>query len=237
MKKFKRIDVALYVFILTGLGYFATFLYGWGYNNYFSIPIHFIDFSILNITKSITIIGIGLSIVMAFNVFFLDKTNINQLFSRFSAEKLPMWFNYILQFICLLGIIVLLFCSKIEVNEKKLVIYFWIGLFFVSVYFYLKKYKNALIVAFTLTILLSPYIIGLVSAERQTEFYLISEYEDYVIVTFTNTKIISAKYDSEKNAIYPIFKVLPMDKLEESKNDIELIEINEPTILEPNVFN
>ena len=102
---------------------------------------------------------------------------------------------------------------------------------------YLKKYKNALIVAFTLTILLSPYIIGLVSAERQTEFYLISEYEDYVIVTFTNTKIISAKYDSEKNAIYPIFKVLPMDKLEESKNDIELIEINEPTILEPNVFN
>ncbi|MDO6448076.1 hypothetical protein [Oceanobacillus profundus] len=234
MKKVKTIDVALYIFILTGLGYFVTFSYGWGYNNYFSIPIHFIDFSIFNITKSISLLGIGISTLLVFFIYFLDKTDINWLFNKVTVNMLGPKSNYFFQLLCLVGLITVVVMARKESNAQFVICYLYIGLFFCLLYFYLKKYLKAAFVTIVIVFLMLPYILGVTNAKNQTDFFIIDSYKDYLIITFSNDKIIAAKFDSESNTISPEFKILPIDILEESNNDLSLIKINKPFIAEPN---
>ena len=233
MKKLKAIDVALYIFILTGLGYFITFSYGWGYNNYFFIPTHFIDLSVINITRSISLLGVSISTFLVFTIFFLDKTDFKSLFSGARKFIFESKFKFLFQFLCIVGLVVMVVFIKRESITQIKIIYFFEGLVYSSIYFYLKKYSKATYVTLAVVLLMLPYIFGLVNAKTQTEFFIIDNNEDYLIITFNDNKIISAKFDSTNNIIFPEFKILSMDNLVEYEKNVRLIKINKLTVAEP----
>ncbi len=237
MKKIKTIDVALYIFILTALGYYVTFSFNWGYNNYFLIPMHLIDFSIFNMTKSISLIGIGLSTILVTIIFFLDKTDVSWLFGKIWRLSISRKTNFFFQGICLICLLIIIVFSTKETDSQFYIFYFWATAIICSLYFYLKKYSRAMIVAIVVSFFMFPHILGIINASNQTEFFILDEYPDHLILTFSNEKIIAAKFDSEANVLLPEFKILPMNTLEESNNDLRLVKISKLLIEEPNDFN
>ena len=236
MKNLKTIVVALYIFILTGLGYFITFLYGWGYNNYFSIPVHFIDLSILNITRSVTILGVCLTSYLAYAILFLGKTDLKSLLSPIRKLVFDSRLKFIFQFLCLIGSLIMVVSGARESISLFKFLYVFIGLGFCSLYFYLKGYSKASFTTFIVVLFMLPYILGLVNAKKQTDFFVVDDHPDYLIITFFADKMIGAKLDSESNTISPQFKTLPISILEESNNSINLVIINNLTIAEPKEF-
>lgn len=230
MKKIKTIDVALYIFITTIIGYYITFSFNWGYNNYFAIPIHFIDFSISSMTKSISMIGVGLSIFIVTGIFFLDKTDVNWLFEKVIKLTATKKVNYIIQFICVCVLFLIAYLITTETNNKHYVIYVCAVMIILLIYFSLKRYKKALVLSVLMIFLMLPYILGLMNASNQTEYYIIDGYKDYLVITFTNERIIAAKFESEDNLLLSEFKVMSLDVLEETGNDLRLVKLKKPKI-------
>lgn len=184
MKNLKTIDVALYIFILTAMVYYITFSFNWGYNNYFLIPIHLMDFSIFSMTKSISLIGIGLSTVLVTTISFLDKTDFSWLFGK--PWKLPISrkTNFFLQGICLICLLIVITFATKETNSQFYIFYFWMVAIIWSMYFYLKKYNRAIIVAIVASFFMFPYILGIINASNQTAYFVLDEYQDYLTLTF-----------------------------------------------------
>lgn len=236
MKRFNNIDVALYIFILTGLGYFITFLYGWGYNNYFLIPIHFIDLSILSITRSISLIMVSVAICLAYTIFFIDKTDLSSLFGGIRKSIFRSRYNFLFQLLCLIGTGSMIVLMERENVPQFQIFYIFMAIVFTSLYCYIKNYIKAVFVTSIAVLFMLPYIIGLVNAKNQTDFFIIDNHEEYIIITFNDDKIIAAKFDSENNTIFPEFKILPTNNLIEYNSNISLIEINNLIIAEPTEF-
>jgi len=227
LSKLKGIDIAFYIFLLTGLGYLVTYLYQWGYNNYFSIPASFIELSVTSITKSITLLGIFFASIMLNVLFFEDKTDlktqVKKLISVKSIENKKV--NFTLQTVCLIGI--LYFFSLWYVNEQATKInYLGMSLVFFLAYCFLKKYKMLILVSWTLLMFMLPYMVGVTHAMKQNEFYIIDNKANYLIINFYDDKAIAAKYNKRKRIIYTDFKLISVDSLANGKKQIKLVKIN-----------
>ena len=233
MKKFKTVDVALYIFILTGLGYFITFTYNSGYYKYYLIPLSFIDFSIYSITKTIVTLMIFVSSFLVFVLFFLDKTDAKEFLKILKLNKIVAKLTFSIQFICLAILFIIFIMATKEPDKRFIIIYIWLGLIISCIYLYIKAYKKATLIMGTIILLLTPYTLGIMNAATQTDFYVINNHEEYLVITLNDENLIAAKYDKESNAIYPEFKVISIKRLEKNENELELIKINRPTIIQP----
>jgi len=230
LKEIKIKDVALYIFICTVVGHYINFSYSWGYNNYFSIPLHFIDFSILNITKSTSFIGIGIASIVLLGIFFLDETDIKWIVDKLGLILFKPKINLGLQFLVLIFSIVIIYLLGLESNSKLYVFYLLMFKFFSMIYFILKKYLKAFIVSVLIIFFMLPYTLGIMNAIHQTDFFIINNDIENIVITFTDNKVILAKFDIESNTIYPVFKVLSIDALEKENSELKLFKIYRPNV-------
>jgi hypothetical protein len=225
-EKIKGIDLALYIFLLTGLGYLVTFLYEWGYNNYFLLPIDFIDLSIANITKSVIMVGMIFCMFIIYNMFLGGKTDANFFITKILLpnKKLTKTYNLILQSLCVIGEVGMVYLWLNNANNPLKIVYLFIALLLLYFYCCLKKYKLFAIIAIMIILLFLPYIIGIDNAKNKDEYLLINGTNDLVIKSFGNM-VISAKYNKEKNTLYPEYTFTSLESLEKDKKQLKLIYI------------
>lgn len=225
LSKLKGIDVAFYIFLLTGFGYLTAFLFGWGYNSYFGIPIAFIDLSIANVTKSIALLGVFFTFIAMYVTFFQEKSDIKTLFLKlFSINVTNRIWNISLQILCIVGVIFFLFGWFIvkdatRINFIGIVLLCGLGIC------HLKKYDKLFLVVWVILMLIIPYMVGVSHAMKQEEFYLVDNKTDYLVIDFYNNTAIAAKFDKKQNIIYPNFKLITVDSIAEDKKDLKLVRV------------
>ncbi|MCM3671651.1 hypothetical protein M3181_22095 [Mesobacillus maritimus] len=227
LSKLKGIDIALYIFLLTGFGYLTAFLYGWGYNSYFGIPIVFVDLSVSNVTKSIALIGVFFTFISTYVAFFLEKSDIKTLMTKlFSINVGNRPLNITLQILCAVGIIFFLYCWYIfegatRINFIALVLLLVLG------FCHLKKYNKLFLVVWLILIFIIPYLIGVYNGAKQKEFYLIDNKTENLVIDFYNDKAIVAEFDSKEKTIYPNFILISLDSLAEDNKELKLVKVEE----------
>jgi hypothetical protein len=237
ISKLKGIDFAFYIFLLTGFGYLITFLYGWGYNSYFSIPLSFIELSIPTVTKSIAILGVFFLTVSIYVAFWEDTTSLKGIFSKLFTINLlsNRKINISLQTVCIIGLI--FFVELWVYTDVALKInYVCVAILFLMGYCYLRKYKKMFVILWLILMLILPYMLGVTRANQQNEYYIIDNDINYLVIDFYNKNAITAKFDKDKLKIYPEFKLVPIEYLAKEKKGfkkikIEGLKIDQPTEL------
>ncbi|SMQ77478.1 hypothetical protein SAMN05444673_2806 [Bacillus sp. OV166] len=226
LSKLKGIDVALYIFLLTGFGYLTAFLFGWGYNSYFGIPISFIDLSVANVTKSIALLGVFFTFIVMYVTFFQEKSDIKTLFTKlFSINVTNRNWNISLQILCMVGIIFFLFGWFI-VKEATRINFIGIVLLFGMGFCHLKKFEKLFLAVWVILMLIIPYMVGVSYAMKQHEFYLVGNTTDYLVIDFYNDKAIAAKFNKKQKVLYPNFKLITVDSIAEHKNNLRLVRVD-----------
>jgi hypothetical protein len=196
----KGIDLALYIFLLTGIGYLVTFLYEWGYKSYFGISMNFIELSISTITKSITMVGIFIGIGFIGNLLFDDARDIKTLAKKILLLN-PININrsLIVKSICIFGMLIMII--GIIFTPNPLNITYIAGIIIFAIYYFsLKQYTQLMFILLTALMLIFPFMIGVIIASQKEKFYTI-EGTDQLIIVFVNEKAITAKFDTEQLAI------------------------------------
>jgi hypothetical protein len=234
-KKLKGIDIALYIFILTGLGHLVTFLYEWGYKKYFGISMDFIELSVSTITKSITMVGIFIGIGLFANIFFEDSSDLKKLFKVFQFKGYKLKNKFFYQFLCILGMAVMLF-GIYETNSPLNIAYYVGVLVFVNFYASLKEYKQLVVISFLFIMLLFPYMIGVINASQKDIFYQIGG-TNQIIIEISGDKAIAAKFDSKKKVIFPEYEIIKIDSTIKQKVTLKLVQINNLKVLKGKALN
>jgi hypothetical protein len=231
-EKIKGVDIALFIFILTGLGYLITFLYEWGYNSYYNLPIEFIDLTVTNITKSIVIIGMFLLVGYINNLFFHKETDLNRAIKKAllpSMEGQNSKLNLFYQTLCILITAIILF-HLFWNNPPEKLMYYCIVLSFIFIYSLLKKYKNLTMSLGIVFLLILPFYTGYLVA-KQKENYLFMDNE--IVIRVYESKLITAKFDKSRNLIIPEFKLRLVDDIANEDESLKLIKIRQTNIDTP----
>lgn len=231
-EKIKGLDIAFFIFLLTGLGYLVTFLYQWGYNSYFSIPMEFIELSVANISKSISMLLVFFGLGFVYNMFFNKETDIsNSVIKIFKPESIKLNFtiNLFLQFICLIIFAVLWYLYQKETSTTN-ILYIWIAFIILYLYGYLKTYKKFCIIAVICFIGLTPFSVGVLNAANKHNYFTINNNNNALIVGYFDKNAIVAKFDASKNILYPSFQLISLDTITKEKNEIKQVVVKELTI-------
>jgi hypothetical protein len=234
ISKLKGIDIAFYIFLLTGFGYLITFLYGWGYNNYFSIPIAFIELSVPTVTRSIALLGLFFITISIYVTFWEDTTSLKNLFSKIFSTKFLSYrkINILLQTLCIVGLI-----TFVEIwiasEEATKINYIGLALLFLLGLCYLKKYEKLFVLSWLILVLILPYMLGVTQANQQNKFYIIDNDTSYLVIDFYNDKAVSAKFDKTKQKIYPEFKLISIDSLAKNKKELKLVKVENLKVDQP----
>lgn len=232
IEKLKSFDVAIYIFILSCLGYLITFLYQWGYYSYFNIPIEFIELSISNITKALVITVAISSAFLSYSMFFFDKTDLKGAIDS-TAKKIVVdnkVINFSLQFLCVGAFIYLTYLYNVS-DDKKLLEIFFQGLIVFLIYSLLKRYMKMAMVTLMFISLLLPPVIGKGMAEKQETFYRIDiKDKSYFVLGYYDKRVILGEVNLSKKEILPRYKFPSLADL--SEDDFKLIRMNNLTVKE-----
>jgi hypothetical protein len=228
LEKFKSVDVALYIFLLSGLGYLITFLYEWGYNSYFNLPIEFVELSITTITKSIVLLGIFVSAYFSYKLFFVEKTDVSDLLNnRFSKTVFDnKYVNHSLQFICLIVMAYLAYLYSKDSDHIK-ILYVFQALLLLYIYCLLKKYSKMALITILCVFILVPYIAGISNAKNKDLFYKVKMGDKYyIILDYYDKKAVVAEVDLENKELQPVYKLYSLSDMSKEKKELELIKID-----------
>ncbi|MEH7525812.1 hypothetical protein V7149_21460 [Bacillus sp. JJ1503] len=231
-EKIKGIDIALYIFILTGLGYLITFLYEWGYNYYYSLPIEFIELTVSNITKSLVMICIIFGLGYINNLFLHKETDFNRLIKKTllpSVQVQNSKLSFFYQGLCVLGIALFAF-HLVWNNPADKFLFYCLILIFIYFYSLLKKYKNLTLTLGIIFLLILPFYSGYFIAKQKQNYLFI---DNEVVIRVYESKLITAKFDQTKNKITPDFKLHLIDNIADQDISLKMIKIKHSTIKSP----
>lgn len=228
LSKLKAIDIAFYLFLLTGLGYVVTYLYQWGYYNYFSIPSSFIDISVSTITKSFVYLGVFFSFIIINVAYFDGKSRITKFAIKFFTFRIltKKILNIFLQVVLCLSVLYFLGVWLLK-EQSGGIDYLAFALLLFTAIWYLKDNLKLIITCWLILMFMIPYLLGWSNARIQKEFYIIDHKSNYLIIDILNNNAIAAKFDIKSHKIYPDFKLISVDSLADDKKELQLVKLNE----------
>lgn len=228
----KAIDIALHIFVLTSLGYLVTFLFEWGYNSYFFLPIEFIELTVANITRSIALLGIFLMVGFIYQGFASKETDLNYLFNKIvkPTTNNSQYINIFIQLLSFVIIIIMLYLWRDEGSAFR-IIYIDVALIFFYIYCKTKEYKQFCLIIFVIFILIQPYILGAGYAKNKNNFLIFDD--EYIVIRFYEDKIILGQYDMKKSIIKPVYKITSLDAIVDKEKELKGLKINDLKVLKP----
>lgn len=228
----KKVDSALIIFGATLFGYVVTFLYQWGYNSFYHLPLSIIDNEISSGKIFIVVLFIGAGLI---SYVYISETNFLKVIKVFLIKE-----NYFLnQRIINLKNDRIKFVSQIVILFVTVIIGFYafcyidnyIGIFLLLLSLNIFFYKNGFIKLSLFFICIISFVLifdvgHMMSFDKDK--YLEVQGTNLVVITTYKGMFVLANYNTKGNAIDTDFQFI---NIQESK--INGLKFKEIKIIKP----
>ena len=203
LDKIKKIDAAILLFLITGLGYAITYIYGYGVLYYYKIPASLVDINPTNILKNTILIMLLFTFGYINN--YLIERNFKSIFIRFKK------FNYIVtskifQLVIIIGLLYFLY-RYLQTNSPTDALIFVAMTLFYAIY---KKYKNMAYIFIIIFFALLIFTFGYSNGLRETNYYTLAN-NNFVVIGYYKDSAIVVKFDPKEKIIYPEYQLIKLE--------------------------
>jgi magnesium-transporting ATPase (P-type) len=202
---------SLFIFLIPAIGYSIAFMFELSFFDYFKMPTDLIEITISNLFSSI-LFAILVSFYFIFSIYL--RFYINHKITAGIKIKLLVFS------IALVLIIIYMACVSYSFRNKNyylLLLLLGISLLLIPfLYKYHEKFKSQrnfnfkILFFYTIFLsfmLLTLFIAGKISAERQSKFFVINDSEEKIVLRIYNDILICAPFDRANKKIFLNFSI------------------------------